>query len=52
MPEYKCDEAKIRDSVRVSSRRLGRTPKRGMKDTPRRIAEMYSELFCGISQDR
>jgi GTP cyclohydrolase I len=46
------DEAKIKDSIRMLIEAIGENPEReGLKDTPRRVAEMYKELFSGISQD-
>ncbi len=42
----------IRDGVRAILIGIGEDPKReGLADTPRRIAEMYGEFFCGIGKD-
>ncbi len=52
MPDYKCDEEKIRKAVKALIQAIGENPEReGMKETPRRVAEMYSELFCGLTKD-
>ena len=41
-------EAAVRDLLRA----IGEDPAReGLRDTPRRIAEMYAEIFCGLHQD-
>jgi GTP cyclohydrolase I len=41
-------EAAVRDLLRA----IGEDPTReGLRDTPRRIADMYAEIFCGLSQD-
>lgn len=46
------DEAKIRASVESIIKAIGENPRReGLVDTPRRVAEMYSELFMGIDRD-
>lgn len=46
------DKAKIRTAVRMIIEAIGEDPDReGLKETPRRIAEMYEEVFCGVSQD-
>jgi GTP cyclohydrolase I len=46
------DEAKIREAVESIIRAIGEDPKReGLIDTPRRFAEMYTELFSGLGQD-
>jgi len=46
------DEAKIKEAVRLLIEAIGENPKReGLVDTPRRVAEMYQELFSGINQD-
>jgi len=40
------------DSVRTLIRSIGEDPDReGLRDTPRRIAAMYQELFDGLDQD-
>lgn len=46
------DEAKIRESVHEILKAIGEDPAReGVQDTPRRVAEMYAELFAGIGKD-
>ena len=46
------DEAKIRAAVTSIIEAIGEDPQReGLVDTPRRIAEMYAELFMGINKD-
>ena len=42
----------IEKSVRAILKAIGEDPKRpGLKDTPRRIADMYDEIFVGVKQD-
>jgi len=46
------DQAGVRDAVRRIIEAIGEDPSReGLLDTPRRIAEMYEELFTGLHQD-
>ena len=46
------DEARIRASIESIIKAIGEDPQReGLADTPRRVAEMYSELFMGIDKD-
>ena len=46
------DQAAVRDAVRRIIEAIGEDPTReGLLDTPRRIAEMYGELFSGLRQD-
>jgi GTP cyclohydrolase I len=46
------DEAKIQRAVTDIIEAIGADPKReGLRDTPARVAEMYSELFMGIDKD-
>ena len=46
------DEVKIRKAVASLIEAIGEDPQReGLADTPRRIAEMYAELFAGINMD-
>ena len=46
------NEAEIRKAVVSIIRAIGEDPEReGLVDTPRRVAEMYSELFAGIDMD-
>ena len=46
------DYEKIQDAIRSVLVAIGEDPHReGLVDTPRRIAEMYGELFSGIGKD-
>src|SRR3989304_3902218 len=46
------DEAKIKKAVRDIIEAMGEDPSReGIRDTPQRVAEMYAELFEGLSKD-
>jgi GTP cyclohydrolase I len=46
------DEQAIREAVEKIIIAIGEDPKReGLLDTPRRVAEMYGELFSGMSKD-
>jgi GTP cyclohydrolase I len=46
------DQAAVRDAVRRIIEAIGEDPSReGLLDTPRRIAEVYEELFAGLHQD-
>ncbi|MBE3583216.1 MAG: GTP cyclohydrolase I FolE [Limnochordaceae bacterium] len=46
------DHAKIEQAVRMILEAIGENPKRpGLQQTPRRVAEMYEELFAGLHQD-
>jgi len=46
------DEAAIRQAVEVILRSVGDDPEReGLKETPRRVAQMYAELFSGMGKD-
>ena len=46
------DEARIRASIKSIIKAIGEDPQReGLTDTPRRVAEMYTELFMGIDKD-
>ena len=46
------DQRRIEEAVNSILEAIGEDPKReGLVDTPRRIAEMYSELFMGLDQD-
>ena len=46
------DEEKIRASIESIIEAIGEDPAReGLVDTPRRVAEMYNELFVGLNQD-
>jgi len=46
------DRAKIEQAVRLILEGIGDDPDRdGVKDTPRRVADMYQEIFAGIGAD-
>jgi len=46
------DQAKIEKAVLSIIQAIGDDPKReGLVDTPRRVAEMYAELFSGLTED-
>jgi len=46
------DEAEIRKAVTSIIKAIGENPEReGLVDTPRRVAEMYTELFMGIDME-
>lgn len=46
------DKAKIEAAVTSIIKAIGENPEReGLVDTPRRIAEMYAELFMGLGRD-
>jgi GTP cyclohydrolase IA len=46
------DEAKIKAAVTMLLEAIGEDPDReGLKETPRRFAEMFTEVFSGIDQD-
>ena len=46
------DETEIRKAVTSIIKAIGEDPKReGLADTPRRVAEMYAELFMGLDKD-
>ena len=46
------DQQQIKDSVRQILLSIGEDPEReGLKETPRRVAEMYKEIFSGLDAD-
>jgi GTP cyclohydrolase I len=46
------DESRIETAIVSIIEAIGDNPKReGLVDTPRRVAEMYSELFMGVDKD-
>jgi GTP cyclohydrolase IA len=46
------DEAKIKKAVKNIIESIGADPSsEGMKETPQRVAEMYTEIFQGINKD-
>jgi len=50
--ESKVDHAAIRKAVRTILTAVGEDPDRvGLRETPRRVAEMYEEMFSGLHLD-
>ena len=48
----RADLARIAEGVRLILEGIGEDPKReGLRDTPRRVAEMYEELTAGMRED-
>jgi GTP cyclohydrolase I len=46
------DAQKVEDGVRLILEGIGEDPGRdGLKETPRRVADMYREVFAGLHQD-
>ena len=46
------DQNAIREAVKSITTAIGEDPTReGLEQTPRRIAEMYAELFSGLHDD-
>jgi len=46
------DKEKIQKAVRMILEAVGEDPGRdGLKDTPRRVADFYEEIFAGLSQN-
>jgi len=46
------DKAKIEQAVRLIIEAMGEDPQReGLVGTPRRVAEMYEEVFAGLGED-
>lgn len=46
------DKAKIEAAVRDILEAIGEDPNReGLLETPRRVANMYEEIFGGLSED-
>jgi GTP cyclohydrolase I len=46
------DQSRIRRAVREIIAAIGEDPDReGLRETPRRVAEMYAELFAGLVED-
>jgi GTP cyclohydrolase I len=46
------NQIKVKQAIKLLIQAVGEDPKReGLKDTPRRVAEMFSELYSGIGQD-
>lgn len=50
--KHEIDKDRIRKAVRELIEAIGEDPEReGLRDTPRRIADMYAEIFAGLSRD-
>src|SRR6516164_4842964 len=50
LPEF--DAARLRKAVREIIQSVGEDPSReGLRETPRRVADMYAEVFSGLGQD-
>ncbi len=48
----KINRAQIEHAVRLILEAIGEDPNReGLKDTPKRVAKMYEEVFSGLGQD-
>lgn len=46
------DRGKIEQAVRMILEAIGEDPEReGLRDTPRRVADMYEEIFAGLRAD-
>ncbi|MDQ0213700.1 GTP cyclohydrolase I [Oikeobacillus pervagus] len=46
------NRAKIEDAIRMILEAIGEDPNRkGLLDTPKRVAKMYEEVFAGLNQD-
>jgi GTP cyclohydrolase I len=46
------DKKKIEKAVRDILEAIGENPKKkDLLDTPKRVAQMYEEIFCGVNQD-
>ncbi|QEK11029.1 GTP cyclohydrolase I FolE [Crassaminicella thermophila] len=46
------DKARIEKAIREILEAIGEDPNReGLKDTPKRIAKMYEEIFSGLNED-
>jgi GTP cyclohydrolase I len=51
-PTHRIDRERIRHAVREIIEAIGEDPEReGLRDTPRRIADMYAEIFAGVGRD-
>ena len=51
-PPADVDMPKVEQGVRLILEGIGEDPGRdGLKDTPRRVAEMYREVFSGLHED-
>lgn len=51
-PIHTIDGEAIRTAMRSIIEAVGENPEReGLQDTPRRVADMYAEIFSGLTQD-
>jgi GTP cyclohydrolase I len=51
-PAEDFDAQKVEEGVRLILEGIGEDPGRdGLKDTPRRVADMYREVFAGLHED-
>jgi GTP cyclohydrolase I len=51
-PLHEFDDAALRKAVREIIRAVGEDPEReGLRETPRRVAAMYAEVFAGLRLD-
>jgi len=52
MKNFTFNQKKIEKAVKEILSAIGEDPKReGLKDTPKRVARMYAELFAGLHKD-
>lgn len=50
--KYQVDKAKIQTAVRMILEAIGEDPEReGLRETPRRVADFYEEVFVGLRTD-
>src|SRR5690606_5468084 len=50
--KWEVDREKIRQAVRMILEAVGEDPDReGLAETPRRVADMYAEIFSGLGAD-
>ncbi|HEX3016200.1 MAG TPA: GTP cyclohydrolase I, partial [Desulfobacteria bacterium] len=46
------DIPKVQEAIRMILEAIGEDPDReGLRDTPKRVARMYAEIFCGLHND-
>jgi GTP cyclohydrolase IA len=51
-PSAEFDAAKVEEGIRLVLEGIGEDPGRdGLKETPRRVADMYREVFSGLRED-
>ncbi len=50
--DYQMDKRKIQKAVKMILEAVGEDPKRdGLRDTPKRVADFYQEIFAGLSEN-